>query len=564
MTQGEALNILKSGANVFLTGEPGSGKTHTIRSYITYLRSCGIEPAITASTGIAATHIGGMTIHSWSGIGIKKTISPYDLDHLTQNERLVSRLSKARTLIIDEISMLEAETFNSVERVLRTLRGSPDAFGGLQVVVVGDFFQLPPVSRAGESPYRFAFESPAWANAGFIPCYLSEQHRQDDSVFLGMLAKLRSGTPDSEVERTLQSRKTSIEKVRPNATKLYSHNVDVDRINAEKLAGIDAPLKTYAMSSSGGEHLVQFLRKSCLSPEILQLKEGASVIFTKNNMEGGYVNGTLGTVSGFDPDTQEPIVKTKAGKKIVASRAEWVIEDSGKKLATISQIPLRLAWAITIHKSQGMTLDNAVMDLSQTFEYGQGYVALSRVRTLSGLEILGWNRRSLEVHPKIREKDTHFKNASRDGSSVFREMSKSEVELLHKNFALSQGGSWPPNKNLAKQTMEKEKQVSTADKTLELLKAGMHQSVALLAKARGLTEGTIVTHLEALQKSNKLEKKYLDQLFGKDKKIQKIAKETKDAFKKIGDASLTPVFKAFGGKYSFEELRIARIILKSK
>ena len=195
MTQEQALAILKTGANVFLTGEPGSGKTHTINQYVTYLRSAGIEPAITASTGIAATHIGGYTIHSWSGIGIRRELTTYDLDHIGQNKNVVRRVGSTRILIIDEVSMLSAETLSMVDAVCRELRRTEEPFGGLQVILVGDFFQLPPISRreaqekiqesfvSDESHAEFAWVSPAWSSLNPFICYLSEQHRQEDSLF---------------------------------------------------------------------------------------------------------------------------------------------------------------------------------------------------------------------------------------------------------------------------------------------------------------------------------------------------------------------------------------------
>ena len=173
MTQREALEILKSGANVFLTGEPGSGKSHTINSYVSWLRGNGIEPAITASTGIAATHIGGYTIHSWSGIGIRKQLSDWDIDEISQNKRYAERMGEARVLIIDEVSMLSGTMLDMVDRVCRAVKQSEMPFGGLQVILVGDFFQLPPIEREAPPPSggqlfgkevntRFAFESASW------------------------------------------------------------------------------------------------------------------------------------------------------------------------------------------------------------------------------------------------------------------------------------------------------------------------------------------------------------------------------------------------------------------
>ncbi len=191
MTQAQALTILKTGGNVFLTGEPGSGKTHVTRTFISYLREHGIEPAITASTGIAATHIHGMTIHAWSGLGIKNSLNAYDLDAMSTKEYLVRRINNAKVLIIDEISMLSAQTLSMVDVVCRTLRGSPEPFGGLQVVLVGDFFQLPPISKFGDKA-QFAYQSPTWKNLKLITCYLTEQHRQDDAGLLSMLSAIRS------------------------------------------------------------------------------------------------------------------------------------------------------------------------------------------------------------------------------------------------------------------------------------------------------------------------------------------------------------------------------------
>ncbi len=441
MTQAQALQILKTGANVFLTGEPGSGKTHTINTYISWLRERGIEPAITASTGIAATHVGGMTIHAWSGIGIKKELSEWDLEALLEREPLVRRVRLAHVLIIDEVSMLDARLLSLVDRAVRTLRGNERPFGGLQVIFVGDFFQLPPVSK-GE-PSKFAFESPSWEEANPLHCYLNEQHRQEDGVFLELLAGLRAGTLTESHKNALRARAEYPEDG-DLSTRLYPHNADVDRINEEALSKIEGEAKMFAMRSEGGKALVEALKRGCLSPETLALKEGASVMFTRNNFEAGYVNGTLGVVTGFS-ESGFPLVRTREGAMIEASPEEWRIDDRARTLAKIVQVPLRLAWAITVHKSQGMSLDAAVMDLSAAFEYGQGYVALSRVRSLSGLYLSGFNERALAVHPQILKKDSHFKDASAAARNTFVAMTFDELTGLHKQFVQKSGGKEPSN-----------------------------------------------------------------------------------------------------------------------
>lgn len=444
MTQNEALDILKTGANVFLTGEPGSGKTYAVNSYVQYLREREIQPSVTASTGIAATHISGMTIHSWSGIGIKRFLSGYDLDRITQNKRVFNRVRGAGVLIIDEISMLSKDTFAMVDMVCRKIRNDARPFGGLQIVAVGDFFQLPPISPrvedAGElfaadlKLAEFAFFSPAWNALNFLTCYLSEQYRQDDAVFLEMLSAIRRGEVSPAHREQFKSRNAS--SAPENLTQLFSHNADVDRINNGKLAKLPGLARTFEMESHGPEALLKQLRKSCLSPETLVLKIGASVMFTKNDIEHRFVNGTLGVVTGFDKEGVEPfpIVKTNSGKIIFTEMAYWHIEENGRVLARVTQIPLRLAWAITVHKSQGMSLDAAHMDLSDAFEYGQGYVALSRVRALSGLSLAGLNERALEVHPKVKLKDEEFREASEAARETFAKISPTDLNKMHANF----------------------------------------------------------------------------------------------------------------------------------
>ncbi len=446
MTQEEALIILKLGVNVFLTGEPGSGKTHTINQYISWLRERSVEPAVTASTGIAATHVGGMTIHSWSGIGIKKRLNDWDVEQIASREKTAQRILEAKVLIIDEISMLDADTLESVDKVLRTLRRSvlqeEQPFGGLQVIFVGDFFQLPPVSRGEQA--HFAFESEAWKAANPVVCYLSEQHRQADGRFADVLTAVRRGEVDDEHYETLKSRMNLPGK--GDATRLHTHNAEADRINDESLAKVEGKAKVYEMTSRGAKTLVDALKQNCLSPERLTLKEGARVMFTRNNFEEGYVNGTLGEVVEF-ASSGYPIVKIRGGRRIEPGLGEWSIVDGPKILAQIKQIPLRLAWAITVHKSQGMSLDAAVIDLSNAFEFGQGYVALSRVRTLEGLFLEGFNNRALLLHPAVVEQDAFFRARSEAARRRISTIPKDERQALEKNFLRAIKAKEPNPKN---------------------------------------------------------------------------------------------------------------------
>ncbi len=380
MNQEQALNILKTGANVFLSGEPGAGKTHTINDFVEYLRAHDIEPAITASTGIAATHIGGMTIHSWSGIGIKSHLDRYDVDKIASSEYIVKRMLRTKVLIIDEVSMLTANMVDMIDMVCREVRQNPEPFGGIQVIFVGDFFQLPPIVKRETDPKKqkallesdefvknntFAYESNAWGRAKPVVCYLSEQHRQDDDTFLSLLSAIRADNVEEEHFEYITSRQIERTAMPENVTKLFSHNVDVDRVNSGELAKIKEKAKFFVMNTTGSEAMVASIKKGCLSPENLELKVGAVVMCTKNNPKEGYMNGTLGTVIGFEEPTGYPIIKAMNGKTITITPMDWIVEENGKIRAQVSQVPLRLAWAIAVHKSQGMSLDAVEVDLAQ-------------------------------------------------------------------------------------------------------------------------------------------------------------------------------------------------------
>ncbi|HWQ59886.1 MAG TPA: PIF1 family DEAD/DEAH box helicase [Candidatus Fimivivens sp.] len=435
MTQDQALSILKTGANVFLTGEAGAGKTHVVNRYAEYLRSRGIAYAVTASTGIAATHIHGMTIHSWSGIGANRELDDEGFRRLVKNRAALRRIRETNVLVIDEISMLDARTLSLVERVCRHAKGTTLPFGGIQVVLVGDFFQLPPVSRDGAA--QFAFESSAWAALDPVVCYLHEQHRQEDPAFLEILSAIRRdefGETHLELVRKCLLGPDDVPD--EDLPVLFSHNTDVDGINAAALDRLPGKAVVFRMATRGPEGPLASLIRGCLSPEKLELKEGASVMFTKNNAEEGYVNGTLGTVIGFDATKKFPIVRTRDGDTVTVAPAEWAVEEGEEIVARIRQIPLRLAWAMTIHKSQGTSLDAAVMDLSRVFEYGQGYVALSRVRTLAGLSLVGLSDRAFLTHPAVRERDLLFREASESAATSYGSRSEDEIRKDEEGFLI--------------------------------------------------------------------------------------------------------------------------------
>ena len=433
MTQKEALNILKFGHNVFLTGAAGSGKTYLLNQYIDYLKENEVEVGITASTGIAATHMNGKTIHSWAHIGIKDELTSSDLSYIYNRLDFRMQLLEAKVLIIDEVSMLHHFRLDMVNQVLQKIHQNALPFGGIQVILCGDLFQLPPVMRNGGLP-KYVTDSKAWASMDIRVCYLTEQHRQEDMDFLQLLNEMRVNNVSNNALMKLHAR-LNVDIDSPiTPTKLFTHNVDVDAINNFEIAKLKTEDHVYEMTSKGDERIVKSLRENCLAPGELHLKEGAVVMFVQNNFPKGYVNGTLGTVVGFDKEDKFPLVKTLSGKTILALPGSWRVEEGRQIIAEINQVPLRLAWAITVHKSQGMTLDIAQIDLSKAFVEGMGYVALSRVKTLRGIKLLGINDKALRVDPRIIGIDQELQRLSDSVVTELSGMKRKEIRHLQKAY----------------------------------------------------------------------------------------------------------------------------------
>jgi ATP-dependent exoDNAse (exonuclease V) alpha subunit len=545
MTQKEALDILKTGRNVFLTGAAGSGKTFVLKEYISYLQSLDASLGITASTGIAATHMGGVTIHSWSGIGIRDSLNKSDLMEIAAKNHVAKKVKRASVLVIDEISMLHHYRLDLIDKVIREIKNSAEPFGGMQVVFCGDFFQLPPVKRAGDSEVFFAYHSDTWKSLNLKVCYLSEQHRQSDEKYLKILNAVRENTVSDEIIEILKTRFGQKSEFEP--TKLYSHNRDVNTENEAELGKIPGRVHEYEMQDRGRKSLIESLKKSCLAPETLRLKEGAKVMFVKNNFEEGYVNGTLGTVikCGFE----EIKVKTFSGKIIDVERESWRIDEDGQTRAEIIQYPLRLAWAITVHKSQGMSLDAAEVNLSDSFERGMGYVALSRVRSLAGLSVKGLNHMALQINEEILEFDKKLKKLSETNSFHIRTMGNEKLSKMQDEFAQKVRGE-----------KIKEKKLDTVSETKKMLDEG--KNIKDIAKERGLKLGTILDHVEQIKgKDPKYNIYNLRDNISKNK-----FKEIYSAFRKVGVSEgetyrLAPVKNLLGPKYSYDDLRLVRLFL---
>ena len=641
MRQSSALDILKTGQNVFLTGSAGSGKTYTLNQYIDYLRARRVPVAVTASTGIAATHMNGTTIHSWSGIGIKDELTDRDLSNLSRKQFLADRLKDTAVLIIDEISMLHAKQINLVSQVLKHVRKNDAAFGGIQVVVAGDFFQLPPIGSKGETNReKFAFMSEAWLDAKFHICYLSEQHRQVSEAANGgldlddILNQIRRQEVTFEAIAALEA--TFDQNVDIKRTRLYTHNLNVNSINDKELAALDGEMMRFTATSTGDSKLVETLKKTVRTQDDLVLKVGAKVMFIKNNTELGVSNGTMGELIGFaavkinddkdsnddlieddsenaesdtdksikgkgkkttkdkdkpkvkKPTTQKmPLVRLNSGREVIAEPEEWIIEDeTGDVLASYEQVPLCLAWAITIHKSQGMTLDAAEIDLSRTFELGQGYVALSRLKSLAGLQLLGMNDMSLQLDPLARGADKRFLALSDEADANYAMLDEESMTQAHEKFILKSGGTLSKSvidayANLQKKRREQQQaqldkkqklgnQVSDkSDSTLLATRILLEESLSIaeISQARQLSQSTIMRHIGELKSQDP--SLACDHLRPDDEVMTavgnayvaiKVANNPND-FNDDGSIKLRPIFDHLKQSIDYNTIRLALIFI---
>lgn len=554
MLQAEALHLLKMGKNIFLTGAAGSGKTYLLNKYIHYLKENNVAVAITASTGIAATHLQGTTLHSWSGIGVKDSLNQKELEKILANDRIKRNYKKTKVLIIDEISMLHKHQLDMVDTIARHILNSNESFGGMQIVLCGDFFQLPPVSSGSVNEVQFAFESHAWENGNFHVCYLHEQHRQGNDPLLTILNDIRSGTAGEHTKVPLRTRYKKEPEGETKATRLYSRNINVDSMNDQELTNLNAKEKIFKMKTNGFSALVEGLKKSCLAVEQLKLKIGAEVMFIKNDPTGRYVNGTRCIVVGFDKMEGWPIVKTYANEIIIASPEEWNYEENGTVRATITQVPLRLAWAITIHKSQGMTLDAAEIDLGDAFEPGMGYVALSRVRSLGGLKLMNLNEMALTVHPKILRQDKDFKAASVDIANYLKTLSENEIDECQNKTLIDR---FKGDKNKKINPKIKKSKIPTHIITLSMLNE--NASIESTAEKRGLTVGTIIAHIEKLKSLKQISNDVIENI--KSTIPKNDFDIIFDEIKKSEDGNLKSLYDKFGGKYSYTRIKIVRLFI---
>ncbi|OOQ85522.1 ATP-dependent DNA helicase PIF1 [Penicillium brasilianum] len=452
--------VVDHGKSIFFTGSAGTGKSVLMREIIKKLREkFKREPdrvAVTASTGLAACNIEGVTLHSFAGIGLGKEAVPELVKKIKKNQKARNRWLRTKVLIIDEVSMVDGDLFDKLEEIARRIRNNGRAFGGIQLVVTGDFFQLPPVPEGHGREARFAFAAATWNTVIQHTILLTHVFRQKDPEFASMLNEMRLGKISP---KTIDAfRKLS----RPldfhdalEATELFPTRAEVENANSQRMSRLSGEVMTFNAVDSGTIQDPQHREKllsNCMAPMTIHLKKGAQVMLIKN-MEDTLVNGSIGRVVAFMDETTfdcykdnegvfvaggsdneedaalrarkklKPLAHKEGGvtvtrkwplvsfvqpdgteRHLLCQPEAWKIElPNGEVQAQRQQVPLILAWALSIHKAQGQTLHRVKVDLGRVFEKGQAYVALSRATSQAGLQVMRFEPRKVMVHPKVTE-----------------------------------------------------------------------------------------------------------------------------------------------------------------
>lgn len=415
--QAEALTLMKEGHNIFITGPAGTGKSFLVNRFKEWCDKENKILAVTSTTGVAALNIHGRTLHSWSGIGIGKGSSTTLTNKIMQQYWTKKRWIDTEILIIDEISMSEPSLFDKLDKIGRFVRNNQeDPFGGIQLIVTGDFCQLPPVTPGKQ--IKFCFESKSWKLSIKKIIYLNQTLRQSDDKFVKILNEIRLGNCSNASYNILKECKrrklNNQEGIQP--TILYSVRKDVDSINNREIQNLIKngekhvtykssfsafSTKRKTISEKQKKMFKNRCKKECQAVDDLTLVNGAQVMLIANlDLKMGLVNGSRGVVVSLEDNSVE--VKFLNGIVVSISSHNWIWEEDDIIL-TKSQLPLVVAYSMTIHKTQSQTLDCVILDLRNVFEYGQAYAALSRVRSLEGLELKGLIPSKIKAHPKVIE-----------------------------------------------------------------------------------------------------------------------------------------------------------------
>lgn len=383
--------------NVFVTGGAGVGKSFLIRHFKRDTK----EFPMLASTGAAAVLVGGRTFHSFFGLGILEGGPEATVERACRNRQVVKRLRQIKGIVIDEISMLAGPVLRVAEVLCRRVRDNDQPWGGLRIVAVGDFAQLPPVERDPARGGGWAFLDPVWEWSAFERQMLQTQVRCQDPDYMRVLAKIRGGVVDEEVADYLNARTGPVEN-EFEGTRLFPRRDQTEKFNELRLADLPGSEVLIETITSGQSRAVETLLKQAPVPQTLRLKDGALVMIRQNDPMGRWVNGSTGHVRKIQPTRLS--IDLLSGRKIELEKATFsMLDGEGETIAALVNFPVNLAWASTIHKAQGSTLDRMAVDLSRLWEPGQAYVALSRLTSGSELRIARWDPSSIRVDPQVIE-----------------------------------------------------------------------------------------------------------------------------------------------------------------
>lgn len=404
------LTLLKNGENVFLTGFAGTGKSYILNKLKEYFKK---KLTITSTTGIAAVNVKGQTLHSWAGVGLCRNTVYNTVEKIKKRPTQYRQIMNCKILAVDEISMLNIEAFEYINEVLREVRECNDPFGGIQVIFIGDFFQLPPVEKEGEIR-RYCFDSPVWDKLGLKNVVLKKNYRQNEENFITALAHMRENCLEVEDIELLKTR--CVENEDSDILHIFSTNEEANRYNFAKFNMIEEPVKLFYTEdgvyrgsklvtegfTESESYILEIFSKNCRAEKEIALKLGARVMLLVNmDFNKGLINGACGVIQGFNQDTISIKFDNGVVSNIPKHKFEYYYNE--RVVAERMQYPLKLAYGITIHKSQGMTLDRLVVDCARIFERGQSYVAMSRVKTLEGLYLKNFEPEKVLVDNRVAE-----------------------------------------------------------------------------------------------------------------------------------------------------------------
>ena len=537
--QQTAMEKLERQGNIFLTGAAGTGKSFLLDRYLADKPAASFP--IVASTGAAAVLIGGRTFHGFFGLGIMEGGADAAVARALKNRKLIHRLAMAHCIVIDEVSMLSGITLEAAERIARRARQRDEPWGGLRIIVVGDFAQLPPVTQGGQAK-DWAFLHAVWRESEFHPALLSTVMRTQDSDFLAILNFIRAGVVNDEVRGFLDARMAPGAR-QSEGTRLYAHRVRAEDYNLRRLEAIPGQARSFETRYEGDDRYIDTAKRAFPVPEELHLKEGALVMMRKNDVSGErlYVNGSLGHVRQIDADLLH--VRLLTGETLEVEPCKFsYLDGDGRELLAAWNFPVTLAWATTIHKAQGASLDRMTVDLSSLWEPGQAYVALSRVRSANGLSIERWSPGSIRAEPLVTELYDSLAVASQSyvPRPFFTLPDPQYYQAEEAAMSQQEGGVRERRAALIREHIGKE---SPLERIVE--EAGVKTDRVLLYMEEFLKEGTAVR---------------IGYLIADLPEASRI----RQAFEELGTERLKPVFEALGESIPFTTLRLVRCVMMAE